>query len=590
MRERDTSGGVSEDVVEGMVEGEPQAGDESAASPAKKRASRKEDGTKPAKKKAKKKAKKATARAALLAPMVDDEAWREPPRTREEVGAWVLAHLGVRLAPGGPLEYVSHAFLAGVSEMDEAGDGRQATSREVQAQATHGPIDCVVWAHRGGGKTFLGAVATVLDLVFRPGIEVRILGGSMEQSKRMHACLRALLSQRVDESGAVREGPWQMVAKVGEKSIVMRNGARAELLAQSEKSVRGTRVQRLRCDEVDLFKGEVWEAAQLVTRSKRCGRFIVRASVECLSTMHNVGGVMERVVEECQRGTRTLFRWGIVQSLEKCDEAHACTSEAGDCPLLPECGGSAKHEEACGHVTIDDAISMKRRVALRTWKSEMLCDRPRREGLVLEEFDFGPHVVQGEPWAEGEASRRWVYGMDFGFRAPTVVLVGVVVAGREPHAGGGDVLYIVDEWVRERLVLGEHIRAISGGEQGGLGPWPRCEWIGVDPAGHATNDQTGKSAIAMLREAGLVVKTPRRSIEDGLNLLRARLLPADSGSAPRLFIHARCTHLLTSVQRYRYGEGSERHVALKDGNDHAVDALRYLVNGLERKGAGMRGY
>jgi hypothetical protein len=37
-------------------------------------------------------------------------------------------------------------------------------------------------------------------------------------------------------------------------------------------------------------------------------------------------------------------------------------------------------------------------------------------------------------------------------------------------------------------------------------------------------------------------------------------------------------------------EDSERHVALKDGNDHTVDALRYLVNGLERRGAGMRGY
>ncbi|MEM6856129.1 MAG: hypothetical protein AAF593_17120, partial [Planctomycetota bacterium] len=33
--------------------------------------------------------------------------------------------------------------------------------------------DCVVWANRGGGKTMLGAVATLLDLVFKPGIQVR---------------------------------------------------------------------------------------------------------------------------------------------------------------------------------------------------------------------------------------------------------------------------------------------------------------------------------------------------------------------------------------------------------------------------------
>src|SRR3712207_6480191 len=39
--------------------------------------------------------------------------------------------------------------------------------------------DLVVWAPRGGGKTRLGAVATLLDLVFKPSCQVRILGGSL---------------------------------------------------------------------------------------------------------------------------------------------------------------------------------------------------------------------------------------------------------------------------------------------------------------------------------------------------------------------------------------------------------------------------
>src|SRR4051812_38297854 len=39
--------------------------------------------------------------------------------------------------------------------------------------------DLVVWAPRGGGKTKLGAVATLLDLVHKPGCSVRILGGSL---------------------------------------------------------------------------------------------------------------------------------------------------------------------------------------------------------------------------------------------------------------------------------------------------------------------------------------------------------------------------------------------------------------------------
>ena len=44
------------------------------------------------------------------------------------------------------------------------------------------PGDAVVWANRGGGKTMLGAAATLLDLLFKPGIDIRILGGSRAQT------------------------------------------------------------------------------------------------------------------------------------------------------------------------------------------------------------------------------------------------------------------------------------------------------------------------------------------------------------------------------------------------------------------------
>ena len=45
--------------------------------------------------------------------------------------------------------------------------------------------DPLVWACRGGGKTLVGA-ATLLDMLFKPGMEIRILGGSQTQSERMY--------------------------------------------------------------------------------------------------------------------------------------------------------------------------------------------------------------------------------------------------------------------------------------------------------------------------------------------------------------------------------------------------------------------
>jgi hypothetical protein len=106
------------------------------------------------------------------------------PRTPDELHAWIGLELGLRisrtaLSPGNsaPFEYIVYSFFEG-----EQSGGPM-------------PTDCVVWANRGGGKTMLGALATLLDVVFKPGIEVRLLGGSMEQSRRMHAHLTRFLAK-----------------------------------------------------------------------------------------------------------------------------------------------------------------------------------------------------------------------------------------------------------------------------------------------------------------------------------------------------------------------------------------------------------
>jgi hypothetical protein len=235
-----------------------------------------------------------------------------PPETPDALHAWLREHLGLTVPRTAiveghtpPFAYLAHAFFEG------------------RAGPVPATPDCVVWANRGGGKTFLGAVATLLDLVFKPGVEVRILGGSMEQSKRMHAHLRRLFDPRLRPAlAALVDG------RITDTRLRLTNGSVVELLAQSQTSVRGTRVQKLRCDEVDLFSRDVWEAAQLTTRSARCGTWDVTGSVECLSTMHITHGVMHDLLDECKAGTRTLFRWGVVDALERCGDEHSCEPRA----------------------------------------------------------------------------------------------------------------------------------------------------------------------------------------------------------------------------------------------------------------------
>jgi hypothetical protein len=478
--------------------------------------------------------------AATAAPPSTSRGEPLPPRTDDELHAWVHRHLGLSVArrapcrPEGaglprsaPFDYLRHTFFENAAT----------------------PQDCIVWAARGTGKTMLGAVATALDLVFKPGIQVRILAGSFEQGQRMHEYLRALF-ERPALAPLLR-------SRITEKRLVLRSGSRVEILAQSQPSVRGTRIQKLRCDEVELFDDDVWEAAQLTTRSMPYQGGVARGAVECLSTMHLAHGPMSRLLKEAAAGTRTLFRWNVIDTLAPCPPARSC----GSCALLPECAGAAKVAAPGGHITVEDGLAQKSRVSLPQWEAEMLCLRASRSHAVLPEFDAATHTFPGDPPAGA-----LVCGIDFGFRAPVILWA---------RLDGERRVWVFDERTTANTTLDRHIDAILAHPAG------RPRWTGVDPAGAGLNEHSGISSIDKLARAGLRPRWRQAGIAAGLDLLRARLRPAD-GSAPRLFIHRRCTALIEALERYHYDpKDPARDAPVKDGPDHAVDALRYLLVNLD---------
>ncbi|MEM1330396.1 MAG: hypothetical protein AAGG07_07530 [Planctomycetota bacterium] len=481
------------------------------------------------------------------------------PRTGEELAAWVRDHLSVEVSAralldghAAPLDYIAWSFFEGCDGFEDEGQSERSSA------------DAVVWANRGGGKTFLGALATLLDLVFKPGIEVRILAGSLEQAGRMHEHLRSLCAAPI--VAPMIEG------RVTDKRVALANGSRAELLAQSQASVRGTRVQKLRCDEVELFDPLVWSAAQLTTRSRTVttadGLDIrVRGSVQCLSTMHIPHGLMFELVRQARVGKRTLFKWGVVDALERCGDEHACRGPRGRCPLFAECGGRAKTEGVTGHIPVSDALDLKGRVDRTTWESEMLCLRPKRTDAVLPEFNPALHVT---PAPEGALRWPLIGGMDFGFRGETVVLL----ARAEP--GQGARVWVERERVAAGVVVDEHASWIAHASP---------VWVGIDPAGVSKNDQTGVSNRDVLAEHGVATRAARRGLGVGLRLLRARLAPADE-RPPTLLVSPSCTRLIEALERYHYPEDRpESTKPVKDGPDHAVDALRYMIQNLDAPGA-----
>jgi len=404
--------------------------------------------------------------------------------------------------------------------------------------------DLVVWAPRGGGKTRLGAVATLLDLLHKPPCQVRILGGSLEQSMKMWEHLSPSILQTAQRL---------ILGRPRSRHIELKTGSAVAVLTQSQRAVRGLRVQKLRCDEVELFDPDIWAAAQLVTRS-RSALPPVTGTVEAISTLHTPFGLMHRIIDDARNVGRPVIRWCLLEVLEHCPQDRPCDA----CPLHDDCLGLAK-TRCTGFVKIDDAIAAKRRVSRETWEAEMLCRRPATRHAVFPSFNEDTHLRQqlDPPLLTRQATLS--LSMDFGFANPFVCLWIITSDDGRTH--------VIDEYVQPARQMSEHLDHIA------QRPWGRARKITCDPAGNSRNDQTAASNVTLLRHAGYHVRSRHSRIVDGLEMIRAALSPAAGPTT--LFIHPRCARLIRAMHGYRYAElGSE--LPVKDGtHDHLIDALRY---------------
>jgi hypothetical protein len=370
-----------------------------------------------------------------------------------------------------------------------------------------------------------------------------------------------------------RLGEGLVEGKVRGRKISLGNGSNAAVLTQSQRAVRGLRVQKLRCDEVEMFDPGVWEAGQLVTKTSKtlktvalkCHRRsggLVSGAVEAISTFHFPWGLMSKIIDGAPSRNVPVVRWCILEVLERCPPEREC----GTCPLWEECRGVAKIK-CDGFVSIDDAIAMKRRVSKETWEAEMLCLRPSVKGSVFPSFDVSVHVKEthgllsvgfGGGGSLEEGSEISV-ALDFGFAAPFVCL------WVRTFADG--VTYVVDEYVQAGVTLAEHIEVIRARGHG------EVLRVACDPAGAGRNDQTAMSNVALLRQSGFVVRFRKSQIVEGVEMVRAALRNG-SGEA-KLFVHPRCVRLVKAMRAYHYPKGGGE-TPEKDGeNDHLVDALRY---------------
>lgn len=180
------------------------------------------------------------------------------------------------------------------------------------------------------------------------------------------------------------------------------------------------------------------------------------------------------------------------------------------------------------------------------------------EGLVYLEFSRNVHVYKDNPLPDSWARVR---GIDFGYTNPFVCLWGAIDAdGR---------LYIYDEHYKNRMLVREHAAFIENRNHSYL-------WTVSD---HDAQDQ------AELRALGIHTRNAQKDVILGIQRMKARLkVPGDGW--PRLMVSERCQNVIKEFSSYRWQESKAERDEKEEPqkvNDHAMDALRYMVMELDNQ-------
>ncbi len=179
------------------------------------------------------------------------------------------------------------------------------------------------------------------------------------------------------------------------------------------------------------------------------------------------------------------------------------------------------------------------------------------EGLVYE--TFADHVISGSGLDEKELANAPLAcaGLDWGWRDPTAVVVGVLRPDQR--------LYVVEEFYARRMPLDELAEKIAAL----LKRWnvERC-----------FADRSRPDLIDLVRRYDAPCeKAPLVSIAAGISVVESRLL------AEKLKIYSSCHRLIQEAAEYQYAadESQKAGAAVQPGSDHVMDALRYMLTGME---------
>lgn len=430
----------------------------------------------------------------------------------------------------------------------------------------HRPSLSLVQGPRGGGKSYLAALATHIDSLQYDHHGTKILGGSLSQSQQIYEALKDFDLARANRS------PFLSFTKTRAEYVT---GSDVSILAASPTSVRGPHVPTLRLDEVDEIDEDTRDSA--IGMAMEMGG--VSASISMTSTWHRVSGPMAGLMERGLAGDFPVYTFCVFEILERCSESRSGPFVGGEaayercpaCPIRKWChserdrnGDIPLAKISDGHYAIESLIQKVRAVSERTFEADYLCRGPRADGLWFPAFD-----TQNISDA-AEYDPRWPVhaSIDSG-----VFTGGVWFQVRQRH--DQYLVTVFADYLSENLSAESNARAVL--DVGRTHCNGRVHRYSTDPSGGSRNP-VGPTVIGEYERVGIrsLDRWPVSSVADSLAVLEGLIRSADGTVG--LLIHSRCKHLIQAMRNYRRAKRAGQWMDYPEDPQHPhedlVDALR----------------
>ena len=404
----------------------------------------------------------------------------------------------------------------------------------------------VICAGRRWGKSVLSRMIVLKWALEKPGVYY-IVSPTYKQAKSIHW---RDLQKEVPRLWVVKKNEVEM-------SLTLANGSIIELKgAENPDTLRGVKLRGLVIDEIASIRSWDW----LWNEVLRPTLTDYKAPAIFISTPKGYNHFHE------------LFTRGMIDSGNYDEDYKSWKFTSYENPFIPS----------------DEVDKARNELPEDTFEQEYMSDFRRHEGLIYKEFDRDIHTI---PQFEIPASWRIFRGFDFGSNNPTVCLW---VAEDEDNN-----LYIVDEYYERYQTTDYHAGVVKSNKLNqqviaSYGDPHGTQWLldfqarGVYIT--AAEKQTGTANMSWVA-FGIEKVQELLKPQIGHNIMTPHMQPREGG-LPQLFVTDNCTETLKEFEAYRWKERASKDGTLnpldvpEKADDHAMDALRYMVVSYRRRRSG----